>query len=88
MKFTKTLPPIKAGLKAGDIILEVDGKNNQGKSVSDVSAMLKGHTRHEGQHKSETTSFEKLLSFEITREKIYLNPVVYHGKYAMLVIFV
>ena len=35
-------PAQKAGIKAGDIILEVDGQSVKGKSTSDVSAILKG----------------------------------------------
>ncbi len=74
-------PAYKAGLKAGDIILEVDGKITKGKSVGDVSAMLKGIPDTKVSIKVKRPHLKKLLSFEITREKIYLNPVVYHGKY-------
>ncbi len=35
-------PASKAGLKTGDIILAIDGENVQGKSLSDVSNLIKG----------------------------------------------
>ena len=35
-------PAQKSGLLAGDVILKIDGKSTEGKSSSDVSAILKG----------------------------------------------
>lgn len=35
-------PTLKAGLKAGDLIMAIDGKSIKGKTVSDVSDFLKG----------------------------------------------
>jgi carboxyl-terminal processing protease len=35
-------PAFKAGLKPGDIILEVDGKKTQGKSIDEVASMIRG----------------------------------------------
>ena len=31
-----------AGLKAGDLILEVDGESSKGRSIEDMSTLLKG----------------------------------------------
>src|SRR5690606_10926747 len=38
----KGFPAYKAGLKAGDIILKVDGKSIEGKNTSEISDFLKG----------------------------------------------
>lgn len=35
-------PAFKAGLKSGDVILEVDGKKTQGKSIDEVASMIRG----------------------------------------------
>lgn len=35
-------PAFKAGLKSGDVILEVDGKKTQGKTVDEVASMIRG----------------------------------------------
>lgn len=35
-------PAFKAGLKSGDVILEVDGKKTQGKNVDEVASMIRG----------------------------------------------
>ena len=40
-------PADKAGLIAGDIILEVNGKSTEGKSTSDISEVLKGQPQTE-----------------------------------------
>jgi len=35
-------PAFKAGLKSGDIIIEVDGEKTQGKSIDEVASMIRG----------------------------------------------
>ena len=72
-------PAHKIGLKAGDVILKVDGNSVKGKSTSDLSNILKGNPG---------TSLSMLIKrpgrkdeFEVTfrREKIQIKSVPYHG---------
>lgn len=72
-------PAKKSGLKAGDKILKINDKSASGKSVEDVSAILKGQPG---------TSFKLLIAREgdakpiiidIVREKITIDPVPYYG---------
>ncbi|MBK20778.1 MAG: peptidase S41 [Flavobacteriales bacterium] len=72
-------PAHKAGLKAGDVILKVDGNSVKGKSTSDLSKILKGNPG---------TSLTMLIQrpgkeqeFEVTfkREKVQIKSVPYHG---------
>nr|WP_321453910.1 S41 family peptidase [uncultured Carboxylicivirga sp.] len=72
-------PAAKAGLLAGDKILEIDGKNMVGKNTSDVSDMLKGPANTSLKVKVERPGIKKHLTFELTREKIQINPVPYYG---------
>jgi carboxyl-terminal processing protease len=68
-------PAHKAGLRPGDIILEVDGMSIEGKSTSDVSEMLKGQSgtaltiKYERQGETFDTS--------LTREEIKIPNVPY-----------
>ena len=50
-------PAIKAGLKAGDQIIAIDGKSAQGKSTDEVSNFLKGFPGTEGGVDGTTTGF-------------------------------
>src|SRR5688572_25772450 len=43
----KNFPANRSGIKVGDELIAVDGKNVQGKSTSEVSAMLKGQAKTE-----------------------------------------
>lgn len=75
----KDFPAQKAGLKAGDVILKVDGKDVKGKSTSDLSKILKGNPGT-----SLTVLIErpgKPETFEITfkREKVQIPSVPYKG---------
>jgi carboxyl-terminal processing protease len=75
-------PAQKAGLKAGDKILEINGKSAKGKSTADVSAILKGQpgtvVKVLIQSYGETTTVEK----NITREEIKLPNIPYADKVA------
>ena len=72
-------PAQKTGLKAGDKILEIDGKSMKDKSSSDVSDNLKGPQGTKFTVKVERFGQPKPLTFTITREKISINPVPYYG---------
>ena len=72
-------PAHKAGLKAGDVILKVDGNSVKGKSTSDLSKVLKGNPG---------TSLSMLIQrpgkkeeFEVSfkREKVQIKSVPYYG---------
>jgi carboxyl-terminal processing protease len=70
-------PSAKAGLKAGDQILSIDGKNMKDKNSEEVSTSLKGP-------KGTTIQLEiqrdgKTLMIPITRDEIKLPDVPYSG---------
>ncbi len=72
-------PAQKAGLKAGDKLLEVNGVNAVGKSSSEVSEMLKGAPNTPLKLKVDRPGTNKPLTIELIREKIAINPVPYYG---------
>lgn len=73
------MPAYLAGLKAGDIILEVDGKDHRKSTSEAVSNALKGAPgskvslliQRMGEAKPRRVNFE--------RKKIVVNPVTYYG---------
>lgn len=71
------LPAAKAGLKAGDKILEINGESAKGKTVSDVSSVLRGQAGTSLTMKIERQG--KNHDIKITREEIKLKPVPYYG---------
>jgi carboxyl-terminal processing protease len=70
-------PAEKAGLRAGDKILEVDGESAEGKSTSELSKLLKGQANSAVKLKVER--FGKVLEKQLTREDIKLSDVPYFG---------
>ncbi len=72
-------PAQKAGLKAGDKILKIDGKNVVGKPTSAVSDLLKGTPNTPLKLTVERPGEDKPLDIEIIRQKISINPVPYYG---------
>lgn len=72
-------PAQKAGLRAGDRILEVDGKSVTGKSSSDLTKLLKGTAGTPVTLKIDRPEVgEQTLTFN--RAKIQLKNVPYFGK--------
>lgn len=72
-------PSSKAGLKAGDILLEIDGKDLKGKMQGEISELLRGEIGTSFMLKIERPGEKKPLEFKITRESIQIDPVPYYG---------
>lgn len=72
-------PAAKAGLKAGDIILEIDGKSTKGKSSSDISELLKGQPNTEVKLYIQRPYTEEKFEKVIMREEIKIKSVSYSG---------
>ncbi len=67
----------KADLRAGDLILAVDGKSAKGKSTSDMSKLLKGQAGTIV--KLSIKRGNETLEIPVTREEIKLKNVPYYG---------
>lgn len=72
-------PAYEAGLKAGDLILEIDGEDMKGKTNSVVSEKLRGAAGSKFRLKVRRPGKNKPLEFEITRRSIQLPIVPYYG---------
>lgn len=72
-------PAHKAGLKAGDRIVEVNGKPAKGKSYDDVSAILKGQPGTIVNLVVERPGVDKPIEKSITREIIKVDNIPYSG---------
>ncbi|MDE6074350.1 MAG: S41 family peptidase [Muribaculaceae bacterium] len=77
-------PAIKAGLKAGDRIITLDGDTMVGLDIEKVRGRLKGEA---GTNVVMTVSRpygaadggDSIMTFTVTREKINIDPVPYYG---------
>ena len=72
-------PAQKYGLKAGDIILEVEGKATATMSTEDVSNLLKGPAMKPVKLKIQRPEEKKPFDLEVVREKITIEAVPYYG---------
>lgn len=73
------MPAQKAGLLAGDRILEIDGKKMSGKTVSEVSDALRGTPHSMLKVKVQRDGAAEPLVFTVEREEIKLPPVSYYN---------
>ena len=72
-------PAAKAGIRAGDQILKVDGVSTKDMAIESVSDKLKGKPGTELVLTIERFGEEKPLSFTLAREKISIKNVPYFG---------
>jgi len=70
-------PAHKAGLQAGDKILQVDGKDVKGKTTREISALLKGQSGTSLVLKIDRGG--EISIKELVREKVKLADVPYYG---------
>lgn len=71
------MPAAESGLKAGDIMLEIDGKDLKG--VEDVSKMLRGQVGTSFKLKVERPGEKNPLEFTIVRKSIQQPAIPYGG---------
>ncbi len=72
-------PAQKAGLKAGDVLLEVSGKATEKMSTEDVSNLLKGQANQAVDVKIQRLGEKKDIDIEIIRANIQIDAVRYYG---------
>ena len=71
------MPAQRNGIRAGDIIQEIDGQKVTGKSVNTVSALLKGTPGTRIIIKLKRPGEKNIIEKSFIREKIQINPVRY-----------
>ncbi len=72
-------PAQKAGLKAGDVILEVEGKPTGDMTTEDVSNLLKGPAMKPVKIRIQRPGEKKPAEYNVVREKIVIDAVPYYG---------
>ena len=72
-------PATKAGIKAGDIIMSIEGKDVKGMSNAEVSKLLRGEPGTTFEISVKRSGEELPLVFKVTRENIVMPPVPYYG---------
>jgi carboxyl-terminal processing protease len=75
----KNFPAYKSGMKVGDEIIAINGKNVQGKNPSEISALLKGAPRTTLEIKVKRAGTSETATHTLTREKISLTNLSYYG---------
>jgi carboxyl-terminal processing protease len=72
-------PAQKFGLKAGDVLIEVEGKQTKDMNTEDVSNLLKGPANKPVKIKYERYGEKKPVEVDVVREKIHIEAVPYYG---------
>jgi len=72
-------PAYKAGIKAGDVILEINGKTAKGKTVEEVSSALKGQPGTAANVIIKRDGVEKPIEKNIIRETVKIPNIPYSG---------
>ena len=74
------MPAAVAGLKAGDVLMEIDGEDLAGKDNQAVSNLLRGEVGTQFHLKVQRPGVKKPLEFDIVRRQVQLPLIPYYGK--------
>lgn len=72
-------PAQKSGLKAGDVLLEVEGKSTATMNTEDVSNLLKGPAMKPVKIKFQRPNEKKPQEITVVREKITIDAIPWYG---------
>ncbi|MEW5993932.1 MAG: PDZ domain-containing protein, partial [Candidatus Zixiibacteriota bacterium] len=72
-------PAYRKGLRAGDIIWEIDGESTEGMDASEASKLMRGPAGTSVKLTIKRTGIAELLEFEVERAVIELKSVNYAG---------
>ncbi len=72
-------PATKAGLKAGDVIIAIDGKEVAGKSSEDINKFMQGYPGTEVSLRIKRPGEGKERTLALTREEVNVENVPYSG---------
>ncbi len=72
-------PAMRAGIQAGDVILEIDGEPVQDMSLEEASRKLRGKVGTEVSLVVERPGVDEPISFHLVREEIILKDVTYYS---------
>jgi carboxyl-terminal processing protease len=72
-------PAYKAGLRAGDKIIKINGKLVKGKNSQEISELLKGDPKTEIKLSVKRYNQDKIVDIPVIREKIKIKSVPYSG---------
>ncbi len=75
----KDAPADKAGLKAGDKILKIDGKATDGKSVDEIHTFIKGYPGTEVKLTVQRPGEKKEMEVTLIRDEVRVTNVPYSG---------
>ena len=73
------MPAAEVGLKAGDVLMRIDGEDLEGKDNREVSERLRGQVGSSFILEVERPGSDEWLTFDITRKSIELPTVPYFG---------
>ena len=74
-------PAQKAGIEAGDVILEVNGTDCRKKNTAEVSELLKGQPGTEARLKLKRYGKDKPIEVTMKREKVKIDNIPYYTVY-------
>ncbi len=72
-------PALKAGIREGDKIIEVDGESTKGMSISKVASLLRGEIGSEVFLKIARQGEDEPIEFRLIRAEITVTDVAYSG---------